>query len=121
MKDFLGIDGLDESLTSLFLHYRNEAELIDIGDFLIVMAILVPGSAQNKIQFVFLVWNDLIAAPIVSKAKMIDYFSAAGFQEAQAVIEQLNTEDPNRVQYQELSDLNNYEPTSKLLDLLSNS
>ena len=49
MKDFLGIDGLDESLTSLFLHYRNEAELIDIGDFLIVMAILVPGSAQNKI------------------------------------------------------------------------
>ena len=45
MKDFLGLDGLDEMLTSLFLNYRSEAELIDVVDFLILMGLSVPGSA----------------------------------------------------------------------------
>jgi hypothetical protein len=51
----------------------------------------------------YLVWNDLIAAPIISKVKMVSYFERLGIH-AVDVIRRLQTDEPNMVKYYELSD-----------------
>jgi hypothetical protein len=66
----------------------------------------------------FLVWNDVAAAPIISKAKMAFYFEISSL-EAGDVISRIQTQDASMIKYQELSDVRNYEVCSELLKLLS--
>jgi hypothetical protein len=72
-------------LTDLFEIYKNEMNLVEVTDFLVAMGLQLPGAPQSKLQFMFLVWNDIAAAPIISKVKMAYYFDLAGFEAAETI------------------------------------
>jgi hypothetical protein len=65
-----------------------------------------------------MVWNDLVAAPVVSKARINSYFEKAGLQ-SDITVSKLQTEEGINVRYHELSDIKNYEACSELLNLLT--
>ena len=66
----------------------------------------------------FMVMNDLLSAPIISKNKLNFYFEQVGLS-SDITVSKIVGEEGVNVRYSDLSDVKNYEACSELLNLLT--